>query len=270
MLDKIWRASELWQKRDVGGYDSPAFGQANPDLTLASVDCLSVFAGAFEFECDAAVVGAEGDDVQAFDGAGKADRGAGLAEGFKLFEAVEVFRDSEAHDFGRVPKHCGEGFDVIGDERGFVVGVEGGELGDGGGVVDGHDLEEPPFGQDVLGDGGGDGDHGAVDDLGEAKIHGDGAEQVGFERREAPVGGEEIDHAGGCGAGGFERGVGAARGFDNGPKTLRRGRGWRGVDDWGGEGAGFVEMEAEGGVGGHLDAVDADFAIALGGVGVAA
>jgi hypothetical protein len=124
------------EEGDVGGYDAPAFGEADPGLGLAAVgDC--AVGVAFELQSDAAVAGAEGDDVEAEDFAGEVGGGAASAKGFELFDAVEVFRDSEAHDAGGGPEHGGEGFDVVADEGALVVGVEGLEFGDGSGVVDG-------------------------------------------------------------------------------------------------------------------------------------
>ncbi len=87
--------SGLRQDGDVGLDDAPTFGEADPDLGLAAAD-EAVGGVAFELQGDAAVVGAEGDDLHADLSAGEADRGAGLAEGFYLFGAVEVFAGAEA------------------------------------------------------------------------------------------------------------------------------------------------------------------------------
>jgi len=221
------------------------------------------------------VVFAEGDDVEARDGAGKTLGGTGFAEGFDLVDAVEIFGHAEAHDLGRGPEHVGEGVDIVVDQSRFVHGVEGGEFGYGRGIVDGHvwplvserELEEFARREDVFGDVRGDGGHGEVDDLGETEIHGDAAEHVGGFGGELPVLDKEIDHAGGSGAGGVE-GVGC--GLDDGPGAdVLFGGPWSGFDEWTGERAVLVQREAEGGVGGAFDAIDADFAIALSGVGVA-
>ncbi len=126
--------------------------------------------------------------------------------------------------------------------------------------------KECALGEDGFGEGGGDGDHGFVDDLGELQAHGDGAEQVGVLGGEVPVGDEEVDHTlGGVASGG--KGVGV--GFDGEVTGADCGCGG-GFDERAGERRGFVEGEAECGVGGALDAVDADLAVALGCVGVAA
>ncbi len=84
----------------MGGYDAPAFGETRPDLGLTAFDCAAFGSGALEFEGNAAVVGAEGDDIEPLDGAGKTDGWSGLAEGFEFFNTVEVFGDAEAHYVG--------------------------------------------------------------------------------------------------------------------------------------------------------------------------
>ena len=134
------RAGELglgfWEERDVGLDDAPAFGEADPDLALTAAG-----SAAFELEGDGCEVAAEGGDLEAGDSAGEPGGGAGFAEGFEFFGAVEIFGDTEAHDLGAGPEHADEGVDVVGDECLLVLRVEGGEFGDDGGVVDGHVIK---------------------------------------------------------------------------------------------------------------------------------
>ena len=84
---------------------------------------------------------------------------------------------------------------------------------------------------------------------------------------EAPAIDEEVDHARG---GGLRGGEGVGAGLDYDPLGVAGGVGWRGLDDRTGDGARGVESEPECGVSGTLHSVDTDFAVALGGVGVAA
>ena len=121
------------EERDVGLDDSPAFGEAHPDLALATAS-----GAALELERDGGEVAAEGGDVEARDGAREAGRVTGFAEGFEFFGTVEVFGDTEAHDLRVGPKHADEGVDVVGDEGLLVLRVESGEFGDDGGIVDDH------------------------------------------------------------------------------------------------------------------------------------
>ena len=110
---------------------------------------------------------------------------------------------------------------------------------------------------------------GFVDDLAEAEAHGDGAEDVGVDGGEGPAGDEEIDHAEGSVLGcGGEVGAGGEDDPGVGVGVGRERVG--GFDDGAGERLLFVEMKAEGEVEGALDAVDADLAVSLGGVAVAA
>ena len=106
-----------------------------------------------------------------------------------------------------------------------------------------------------------------VDDLAEPQLEGDGTKDVGVGWGEAPARDEQVDHTRGCGAGcggqigaGFEDDprVGDGVGLD----------GFAGFDDGAGERLLFVEMEAQGDIERALDAIDADFAVALCGVAV--
>jgi hypothetical protein len=123
----------------VGLDDAPAFGKADPDLALPAVNGTRVGC-AVELHGDAGVVAAEGDDVEASDGAGETHGGAGFAEGFEFVGTIKVFGDTEAHHLGAAPEHGDEGVDIVRDESMFVAWVEGGEFGYDGWIVDGHWL----------------------------------------------------------------------------------------------------------------------------------
>lgn len=109
---------------------------------------------------------------------------------------------------------------------------------------------------------------GLVDDLAEAEFEGDGAENVGVDGGEAPASDEEVDHSEGGGARGIGE-VGTGLYDDPGVGGRVGGDGFAGLDQRAAEGLLFVELEAQGNVERALDAVDADFAVALGGVAVA-
>ena len=57
------------EQRDVSGHDAPAGGKTNPDLALAAAE-ETVLGVAFKLQGDTGVVVAEGNDVEAFHGAG--------------------------------------------------------------------------------------------------------------------------------------------------------------------------------------------------------
>src|ERR1700728_1021896 len=102
-----------------------------------------------------------------------------------------------------------------------------------------------------------------IDHLAQTQFQRDAAEQVGMNVAEAPTADEQVDHAMGCGAGGccevfsgFNHhpsvgsgvGSGSLAGFDNRP----------------GQWLTLAQMKAKGYVERAFDAVDADFAVALG------
>lgn len=252
--------------------DAPAFRQTNPDLTLSAAEdaCGGI---AFELQGDAAEVFAEGDDFEAAHAAGEIGSRAGLTEGFDFIDAIKIFTCAEADSVRRRPEHRGQGFDIVVDERGFIEWVELAEFCDRCGVVDLHGDsskaggEESALRQDALGDRGRYGDHGFVDELAEMEMHRDAAEQVGVDGIKAPAGDEQVYHAiGGVVCGG--KGVGG--GLDDDP--CRGGGVWCGrrFYEWSREPLMLMKMEPEGDIDWAFDAVDANFSVALSGVGVAA
>ena len=123
--------------------------------------------------------------------------------------------------------------------------------------------------EDFFVDGGADGVDGFVDDLTEAELEGDATKNVGLDGFEAPAGDEEIDHAAGSVAGSGDQ-VFATFDDDPGVAVEVWGYAFGGLNEGPGEGLVFMDPEAEGGIKGALDAVDADFAVTLGSVAVAA
>ena len=103
----------------------------------------------------------------------------------------------------------------------------------------------------------------------EPQAHGHAAENVGMHVAESPAADKQIDHS----AGGGSRGVGqVGSGFDYDPgigAAIGRG-GVAGFDDGPGERLVLVQMKLQRDIERTFDAVDADFAIALRGMAVAA
>jgi len=111
------------------------------------------------------------------------------------------------------------------------------------------------------------GEHGLVDHLTQAQIHGDAAQQISMHGRESPVFTEQIDHARGGGAGGGDRVV---RRFNDDPgRSVGTSWGVGGVSCFSrlnerpGQCAMFVQLKTQRHVRRAFDAVDADFAVAL-------
>lgn len=110
-------------------------------------------------------------------------------------------------------------------------------------------------------------EHGLVDDLAEFQMQCDAAEQIGMNIAKAPTVHEQIDHAGSGRAGGSGR-IGSR--FDDEPRGFEILLGVRsGFDDGPGQWAAFVQVKAQGGLHGALNAIDANLAIPLGGVSIA-
>ncbi len=121
----------------MSGYDPPALGQANPGLTLAAA-CDTTGSEAREFERYFSEVVTKGENVEPVDGAREVGRRAAFAESGDFFYAVEVLGGPEANRMGRSPEHGDQRRNVVGNEGGFVSGIELGQLFDDGGIVDEH------------------------------------------------------------------------------------------------------------------------------------
>ena len=108
-----------------------------------------------------------------------------------------------------------------------------------------------------------------VHDLAQSQAHGYAAEDVGVYVGESPAAHEQIDHS----SSGGSRGFGKIRAsLDNDPgfgRTIGRG-GIAGLHNRTREPIALVEAEAQRYIQGALDAVDADFAVALRGMTIAA
>src|SRR5271168_1015954 len=126
------------KKRDVCGNNSPAFRKAHPRLALAAPDG-SAINGAFKLQRDLGVILAEGDDIESQYLARQIGGNSSLAKRGDLFKAVEIFRHAKTHGERRIPKQVGKRFHVVGDQGGFVHGIERLEFRDDAGVIDLHD-----------------------------------------------------------------------------------------------------------------------------------
>ena len=121
----------------MGSDDAPTFRQANPGLTLAAVSN-ATRGESREFDGDFSEVVAEGEDVEAVDGAGEVGGRASFAECDDLFDSVEILGGAEADRVRRGPEHGDQPFDLVGNEGGFVAAIELGEFADDSGIVDEH------------------------------------------------------------------------------------------------------------------------------------
>jgi hypothetical protein len=101
-----------------------------------------------------------------------------------------LFGDAEAMGFWGIPEEVGQGVHVVSDQGGFLGWVESFKFRDDGGVMDVHKLEEFAGREDGFGDGGADGEHGLVDNLTQAEIHGHAREKVGVNVGEVPATGQ--------------------------------------------------------------------------------
>ena len=171
----------------MGRDHSPAFGQACPGLALPPTNDFAVI-GSLELKVHAAEIAAEGGDVEPGDCASEVHCGAGISERLNLVDSVQIFCRSKADDMGRGPEETLHRLDVVGDKGLFILRIKLCQFGDGSRVVDEHSfihLEELDSGQHGFWNRGADGDDRFVDDLAEAKIHGNAAEQVGVNLRHA-------------------------------------------------------------------------------------
>jgi len=98
-------------------------------------------------------------------------------------------------------------------------------------------------------------------------VHGDTAQDVSVDFREAPKADEQIDHAGGCVTGGAQR---VCVGFDDNPGIGCDGTRLGGFDERAGDRVAGMQVKAQSGIEGAFDAVDADLAVSLGSVAVSA
>ena len=90
--------------------------------------------------------------------------------------------------------------------------------------------KKPPYRQDVLGNGGADGEHGFVHNLTQCQVHRDTAKKVGVQIAKTPVGGKQVDHAR---RGGTSSAGGVCGGLNDDPRSgvvIASGR-WRGFDE---------------------------------------
>ena len=129
-------------------------------------------------------------------------------------------------------------------------------------------LKEGGGREDALGQGGADRKHRLIHDLAQAQMHRHAAKEIGVDVAETPSLSEKIDHSQSGDASG---GNGVRRRLDDDPGVafeVRFAAGC-GFDERTCERLALVELEAQGHVGRALDAVDADLAIALRGVGIA-
>ena len=102
----------------------------------------------------------------------------------------EVRRDAEAMGFRGIPEEeVGQGIHVVSSQGGFLGRVESFKFGDDGGVIDVHELEEFAGREDGFGNSGAECEHGLVDNLTQAEIHGHAREKVGVNVREVPAAG---------------------------------------------------------------------------------
>ena len=119
------------------GDDVPTLDKSHPDLTLPAVDGAALDLSG-ELQCDAAEVATKCNYVESVYGACEVHSGAAPAERGDFLKAVQVFRSSKAQCVAGFPRHGGQSFCVVRNERGLVLRVKGCQLGNNFGIVDDH------------------------------------------------------------------------------------------------------------------------------------
>ncbi len=110
------------------GNHPPSLSKAHPGLALAAANDAAVLVS-FELEVDAAEIAPKRGYVETCDAAGEVGRRPRGTKGGDLFDAVEILRCAESNYIRRRPEESLHRLDVVIHQSGFILGIDGGELG---------------------------------------------------------------------------------------------------------------------------------------------
>ena len=109
------------------GHDSPAFAKPHPHLALPATNQLTVNRP-LEFQCDAAEVASERNDVKPPNRSTQVYWRAPFAESGDLIDAVQILCQSDTHGMRGVPEQASQRFDIVPYKSCFVPRIKGLQL----------------------------------------------------------------------------------------------------------------------------------------------